>query len=300
MLSWTFAIQLPALYVSYANGALSNDWAFVVPSLVILGLAGLRTLFAGLPTGVRVAGATLLLLHGAAVAVLPLVAPVLLPDPLSGATVWRAGPLHPFVHSASGHAYNTMLVPVRTEVAGTALAQALATAVDAEPSARGAQRPTLHVDVHDLVWSPSAETCATGKPKGDRDWRWSSASAPAPERWRGKDADYSAWPFVFAGLAPTRLRLKSGPIMDRGPDLFAVVRLWVTPNSRCPVGTAFVHGATRAALAAAGPRARVDTLNDPSRWLLGTRVEFDSPSGYLGGALLVSWRTTDGRFDRSS
>jgi len=297
LLTGTLAIQLPALYVAYANGALSNDWAFVVPSLVILGLAGLRALSVGSQRWVRVVGVTLLLAHGAAVATLPLVAPGVLPDPLSSSTVWRAGPLHPLVHSVSGHAYNTMMIPVQTEIAGTALAEALATAVGADPRTRGEERPALHIDVHDLSWAPSAESCADGRAKDDQGWRWAGGTTSGPDLWRGKDADYSGWPFLFAGLAPPQLRLQSGPVMDRGPDLFSVVRLWVAPNARCPIEPDFLHDAIRSALASAGPRAQVDTLGDPSRWLLGTRMEFDSTGGYLGGALLVRW-TGSGRFER--
>ncbi len=181
---------------------------------------------------------------------------------------------------------SVLAMSVQTEVAGTALAEAVAAAVGADRSIRGAERPTLHIAVHDLEWSPSAESCASGDSNGHREWRWTSANGPA--RRRGKDADYSPWPFVFSGLAAPQLRFPSGPISDQGPALFAVVRLWVVPNTPCSEPHS-VHGAIRTALAAAGPRGKVSTLNDPSRWLLGTRVEFDAPQGYLGGALLVRW-----------
>lgn len=314
--------QLPPTLVATTNNAFLNDWLFVAPLWIILGVLSLSCAASTLGKSRTVLTRAWVV---AAVAVglghltVPMASSALGPEPLEQPEYYEGFWLGPYARSTSGRHFTTHHLLSRYEHAPSQLAEQMAETGWVEP---GPARYALL----DLTWDPASNSqpgCRLGSP--DQGWSW---GLPPVDGGAGMQ-EPSPWPFVFAGLRGGRaLRVDHeldtsytdwdvlGREWDSDPEAlpgdegdtgseaiehlppWALVRLWVLPVDRweeesraCDPRARVPEGVEAGAIAAAAerfPRALVrDTLQDPVGLLIGETVEWDREPAYLGAALLL-------------
>ena len=284
-LALVVGVQVPVAVLTVSHDNLTRDWmGLTLPLLllVVLGLGCLRRLLGVPDRWVRVYVATVVAAGTIQVA-MPLVAPLVGPDPLVARDSYRTGPWVLFSCGESRYRTDTYHLASLGRPAVTSVARTLrdrsSTSVEGELALLGLWQLTCEQD-------------------GNRHaWRWSSA--------RDKVLEDKRWPFVFAGFRGLTTLAEPRPEQAR----FHVVRLVVPDDqvkppaacagSRC---MANLEEARQLVMEHMGPGdATAELLSDDEHWFLpktrwdlcdravhGRRHEVHTPSyAYLGRIILV-------------
>ena len=257
-------LQVPALLLTCANGAFLNDWAFLLPGAVVLGLAAF--IDRAPSSWIRPLAATLLL-HAVAVAWGPLIASPFAPDPIARPGAWDLPGLRWLGRSDTGRWSNTHLVPTREPDPWDEVARRLV------------QRPGL--TLADLTYiGVVGPGCRVASPLDPSSWRW---ELPSQGGWSTQEPP--KWPLLFAGAG-----------YPQPPDQgVLLVRLWVDFNSEAGQASCdplrrlpleLLRGAEGVARVRWPGSTRWEGLDDPTGRTPGWTVEWERTQGWTGAALL--------------
>jgi len=182
--------QLPAVILATTNMAFLNDWLFLAPQVIVLAVIGLHRStqsLQGHDKTRRSLWAIAILAVGLGHSFVPLGARAVGPDPLDDPSHYRGPFLGPYTRSTSGHIFNTHHLISRREHPTQTLAATMASDITSIPKS-GARYGLI-----DLSWTPTTDAMGNN-------WRWE-----IPPGFGGLGIrEPSPWPFIFAGLGPTR------------------------------------------------------------------------------------------------
>jgi len=283
-LALLFVLQLPVLFLAVTNAGFVADWMYLLPGLVVLCLVGLERWSEGrVPSSLRRLWVAAVIVQGAAVVTIPLVASLSGPDPIAQPEAYAGPVLRHFARSEHGGTGNTHHLVSRGPSAGAQLA-----------AWSMAQEPEREIELG--FWSLTYDWrrtngCSPPDPARAEPWTWQAqpvGQQPRPEPWsmRGRKVSW------VHGVAPS----------DGGPRRHVVTLWYVGPDSEeymlftCPTDEAWRVEMTEAAtevVRARFPGARIAPLADPVEWVVGNVDSTGNPQrGYWNVALLVDLSRT--------
>lgn len=293
LLGAAFLLQAPLAILTLARGTFTADWTVLLPGLGAIAAWGVWADASPLREPIRRAWGGLLGAHVAFVVLVPLALPA--PSPLEDPQWWAEGIPAWFARSSTGTVWNTHHIPLRHDLAGESLAEALASS-----SAPG-------LEVADLRYR-GADASVPCRPAGSADggWVWGAGDEQTARR------EWGPWPAAFRGRGPivadfTRpderaeaegtAPRRGGPMLVgwTDPHRPVLVRLWVeltdaqrTAWASCQPswGTEALAASARAVLEAEGLRTTAE-LRDFGGELVGLENEYDREPTYLSRALLL-------------